>query len=128
MLWGLWFAGVFAYYQSGWLPEYRWLNLGTVLVEEAIGIARELGAVTFDFLRGAEEYKYRFGATDRIDSTILIPRGLPGSLLQLKARTRAVLRSQAEGQGANGSGARNLLSSRRGVMGDRSSVSRSPLT
>jgi len=97
MLWGLWFAGVFAYYQSGWLPEYRSLNLGTVLVDEAIAIARELGAVTFDFLRGAEDYKYRFGAADRVDSTILIPRGLPGSMLQLKARTRAVLRSRRTG-------------------------------
>ncbi len=96
MLWGLWFAGVFAYYQSGWLPEYRSLNLGTVLVDEAMSIARSLGAVTFDFLRGAEDYKYKFGATDRVDSTILLPRGLPGSLLQLKSRAKAILRSRPE--------------------------------
>jgi hypothetical protein len=88
LLWGLWFAGVFAYYQTGWLPESRLLNLGTILVAEAICTARDLGARTFDFLRGPEEYKYRLGAADRVDSTVLLARGLPGTVLRLKGRAR----------------------------------------
>ena len=39
------------------------------------------GARTFDFLRGAEPYKYRFGAVDRWDRTWMVPRGPAGALL-----------------------------------------------
>jgi hypothetical protein len=38
----------------------------------------------FDFLRGQEPYKYRFGATDRVDRSYLVPRGATGALLRLK--------------------------------------------
>jgi CelD/BcsL family acetyltransferase involved in cellulose biosynthesis len=92
LLWGLWFAGVFAYYQTGWLPESSPLNLGTILVDEAICTARDLGATTFDLLRGPEDYKYRLGAEDRVDSTVLLARGLPGTVLRLKARVRSARR------------------------------------
>jgi CelD/BcsL family acetyltransferase involved in cellulose biosynthesis len=37
---------------------------GMVLVGETIRLAAEEGCVVFDFLRGREPYKYRFGATD----------------------------------------------------------------
>lgn len=37
---------------------------GMVLVGETIRLAAEEGCVIFDFLRGREPYKYRFGATD----------------------------------------------------------------
>lgn len=88
VLWGLWFAGVFSYYQTGWLPEYKSVSLGTVLVDEAICMARDLQATIFDFLRGPEEYKYRFGASDQFDATVLVPRRLSGDLLALKERIR----------------------------------------
>jgi CelD/BcsL family acetyltransferase involved in cellulose biosynthesis len=88
MLYGFRWRDEFAYFQSGWLPEMAPLSLGTVLVAEAIRLARLDGAGVFDFLRGAEPYKYRFGAADRLDVTYLVPRGLMGSLLRVKYRTR----------------------------------------
>jgi CelD/BcsL family acetyltransferase involved in cellulose biosynthesis len=52
-------------YNSGLDPtQYSALSLGVVLTAAAIQKAIEDGRQTFDFLRGDEEYKYRFGAED----------------------------------------------------------------
>ncbi|WP_230530903.1 GNAT family N-acetyltransferase [Microvirga roseola] len=52
------------YYIGGFDPDFERLGLGTVLVGHAIAEAeREEGRV-FDFLRGQEPYKYRWGAAD----------------------------------------------------------------
>jgi CelD/BcsL family acetyltransferase involved in cellulose biosynthesis len=48
--------------------------------------ARSHGAELFDFLRGPEEYKYRFGAEDQIDEDWLVARGLTGRLLEMKSK------------------------------------------
>ena len=88
-LYGFCWRDVFAYYQTGWEPEWADANLGTVLVAEAIRLAGLAGARVFDFLRGAEAYKYRFGATDRVDRTWLLPRGAAGRALDLRYRLRA---------------------------------------
>lgn len=52
-------------YNSGLNPEsFPALSPGVVLTAMAIEHAIELGRQEFDFLRGDEEYKYRFGAQD----------------------------------------------------------------
>ncbi len=52
-------------YNSGLDPEaFGNLSLGVVLTAKAIELAIENGRKTFDFLRGDEIYKYRFGAKD----------------------------------------------------------------
>jgi CelD/BcsL family acetyltransferase involved in cellulose biosynthesis len=52
-------------YNSGLDPNaFGRLSLGVVLSAQAIEHAIELGHTTFDFLRGDEAYKYRFGAQD----------------------------------------------------------------
>ena len=56
-------------------------SMGSVLVYQGIRLAAAHGARTFDFLRGAEPYKYRFGAVDRWDRTWMVPRGPAGALL-----------------------------------------------
>jgi CelD/BcsL family acetyltransferase involved in cellulose biosynthesis len=86
-LWG----GVFAAFQSGWEPEWAAAHLGTVLDGETIRAARAAGARTYDFLRGAEGYKYRFGAVDRVDETWLLAHGGSGRLLDLRYRLKARL-------------------------------------
>jgi CelD/BcsL family acetyltransferase involved in cellulose biosynthesis len=53
------------YYLSGFDPEFRQYSPGTILVAHAIHEAIGEGDAVFDFLRGREEYKYRWGATDR---------------------------------------------------------------
>jgi CelD/BcsL family acetyltransferase involved in cellulose biosynthesis len=55
------------YYLSGYDPELEKLSIGTILVAHAIEQAVRDGATTFDFLRGAEEYKYAWGAKDRMN-------------------------------------------------------------
>ena len=52
-------------YNSGLDPaSFGKLSLGEVLTAWAIQWAIENGRATFDFLRGNEAYKYRFGAQD----------------------------------------------------------------
>ena len=52
-------------YNSGMdIVEFGKLSPGVVLTAAAIELAIEAGRHTFDFLRGDEEYKYRFGARD----------------------------------------------------------------
>lgn len=53
------------YYIGGFDPERAALGLGTVLVGHAISEAQREGRDSFDFLRGHETYKYRWGAVDR---------------------------------------------------------------
>ena len=84
VLFGFWYRDTFSYFQTGWSPDWKRYSLGTVLVSAAIAAARERGAAVFDFLRGTDEYKYRFGAVDRIDETVLYPTGLTGALLRWK--------------------------------------------
>jgi CelD/BcsL family acetyltransferase involved in cellulose biosynthesis len=53
------------YYLGGFDPRFRSLSPGTLLVAHAIEQALAEGALAFDFLRGAEAYKYRWGAEDQ---------------------------------------------------------------
>lgn len=55
------------YYLSGYDPSLEKLSPGTVIVAHAIHQAVRDGASTFDFLRGAEDYKYAWGAKDRLN-------------------------------------------------------------
>lgn len=80
VLYGFLWGDTFSYYQTGWDQAYARLSLGTVLVAETVSAVKAHGATVFDFLRGAEDYKYRFGAVDRHDTTWLAGRG-PSRLL-----------------------------------------------
>jgi hypothetical protein len=88
VLLGFWWQGCFSAYQSGWDAAYAPYSLGTVLVSETIRSAAAAGAHTFDFLRGAEAYKYRFGAVDACDETAVIVGGPAGVLVLARARFR----------------------------------------
>jgi CelD/BcsL family acetyltransferase involved in cellulose biosynthesis len=80
--------GWFGAYQSGWDTTYAPHSIGSVLVGRSIREVATAGGHTFDFLRGAEDYKYRFGAVDAYDDVYLLPRGLRGSLLALIAAAK----------------------------------------
>jgi CelD/BcsL family acetyltransferase involved in cellulose biosynthesis len=51
-------------YIGGFDPRWSALSPGTLLLGHAIEQATAEGAAAFDFLRGAEAYKYRWGAID----------------------------------------------------------------
>jgi CelD/BcsL family acetyltransferase involved in cellulose biosynthesis len=67
--------GTVYYYLSGYDPDLEKLSIGTLIVAHAIEEAVRDGATTFDFLRGAEEYKYAWGATDRMNRRRQLIRG-----------------------------------------------------
>jgi CelD/BcsL family acetyltransferase involved in cellulose biosynthesis len=97
VLYGFTWKDTFAAYQSGWDTRWARPSLGSVLTYHAIRLAADHGAHTFDFLRGTESYKYRFGAVDRHDRTWLLPKGPAGALLVARfwARQRPCARSRA---------------------------------
>ncbi len=99
VLYGFWWGQTFAAYQSGWDRTYAKNGLGNVLILHALEFAAGHGAATFDFLRGTEPYKYRFGAHDRWDRTWLVPRGPAGALLVARHRARARRGSQTRRTG-----------------------------
>jgi CelD/BcsL family acetyltransferase involved in cellulose biosynthesis len=57
-------------YIGGFDPRHATLAPGTLLIAHAIDSAMAEGAVAFDFLRGAEPYKYRWGAVDQAMFTL----------------------------------------------------------
>lgn len=93
VLYGFWWNDVFAYYQLGWNPTWARYSLGTLLLQQAIDMARSRKARVFDFLRGSELFKYRFGAHNRVDTTFIVPRGWSGAMLASAFSTRELLRS-----------------------------------
>jgi CelD/BcsL family acetyltransferase involved in cellulose biosynthesis len=88
MLYGFCWGDTFAAYQSGWDRSYARDGLGNLLILRAFEFAAGRGARTFDFLRGAERYKYRFGASDRSDRSWLVARGAAGRLLAARHRAQ----------------------------------------
>jgi CelD/BcsL family acetyltransferase involved in cellulose biosynthesis len=52
-------------YNSGFNPRYFETSPGWVLLGHMIQWAISNGREALDFMRGDEEYKYRFGAVDR---------------------------------------------------------------
>jgi CelD/BcsL family acetyltransferase involved in cellulose biosynthesis len=95
VLYGFWWRDTFAGYQHGWSREYARDALGNVLVLHALESASERGGRSFDFLRGKEDYKYRFGARDELDRSWLVARGPGGALLAAAARARRADRRAA---------------------------------
>jgi CelD/BcsL family acetyltransferase involved in cellulose biosynthesis len=61
-----------AYYIGGFDPAHGRLAPGTLLVGHVIDAAARAGACEFDFLRGAEPYKYRWGAASRPTFQLLL--------------------------------------------------------
>lgn len=55
---------VFYFYLGGFDPALERIGVGNLMVYEAMHAAQAEGARRFDFLRGREGYKYRWGATD----------------------------------------------------------------
>lgn len=92
---GFWWQGTFSAYQKGWEPSYAPFSIGSLLISEAIERAADAGAHTFDFLRGTEDYKYRFGAVDHEDETVVVPAGPVGALLLARSRALAVRDARA---------------------------------
>jgi CelD/BcsL family acetyltransferase involved in cellulose biosynthesis len=73
------YGGDILVYNSGYDPgQFRHLSPGIIVTARCIERAIELGRAKFDFLRGEEVYKYRFGGQDTEVRRLLIARpGIP---------------------------------------------------
>jgi CelD/BcsL family acetyltransferase involved in cellulose biosynthesis len=58
-------------YLGGYEPSLRGFSPGALAIEAAMARAREEAGTHFDFLRGAETYKYAWGAQDRPQYRVL---------------------------------------------------------
>jgi CelD/BcsL family acetyltransferase involved in cellulose biosynthesis len=97
-LYGFADSRAFYYYQSGWSPGFERLSLGSVLLAEAIDLASGLGLDEFDFLRGNEPYKHRFGAVEVDDVSYTRLRGLGGAVLSTRDAAASLIRDRRLGQ------------------------------
>jgi CelD/BcsL family acetyltransferase involved in cellulose biosynthesis len=75
------YGGVESAYQGGWDADWARLAPAKLLVVHAIRQAFEDGLLEYRFLRGAEEYKYRFAHDDRGLETIAVVKGARGRAL-----------------------------------------------
>lgn len=64
------YGGKYSFFIGGFEPEMMRMSVGTCLFARVLRHAIEEGATEFDFLRGEEEYKYRYGAINRDYKTI----------------------------------------------------------
>jgi CelD/BcsL family acetyltransferase involved in cellulose biosynthesis len=94
-LYGFVEPGRVSYYQSGWDPSLERYSLGSVLIGEAVELAVASGAHTFDFLRGDESYKLRFGAAVVADRSLERRRGPSGAVLAGRSLARSLVRRAA---------------------------------
>ena len=83
-VYGYEYADTFYYGPTGFHPDYARYSLGHLHILSLIEEAIKAGHKEFDFLIGAEEYKYRWQAIDRGNLQIIMTKkGLPDRL-QLK--------------------------------------------
>ncbi len=61
-------------YNSAWEWDYREFSPGWVLLTHLLQWATENGIEEFDFMRGDEDYKYKFGGLDRFIYRVLVTR------------------------------------------------------
>jgi len=62
-LYGFKYAGTYSYYLGGFDPDFAKYSVSSVLIFDLIDKATSERATSFDFLRGEEPYKLRWGAT-----------------------------------------------------------------
>jgi predicted ATP-grasp superfamily ATP-dependent carboligase/CelD/BcsL family acetyltransferase involved in cellulose biosynthesis len=76
---GLRFAGVESFYQSGRDPAWDRASVGTTLLDHSIEQAARDGMREYRMLRGDERYKQRYTQAAVPLSTIAVPRGVGGN-------------------------------------------------
>ncbi|MFY7954449.1 MAG: GNAT family N-acetyltransferase, partial [Armatimonadaceae bacterium] len=123
------------YYLGGFDPDFAKFSPGTVLTAHAIRYAIENDRSSrFDFLRGNESYKYKWGAVDRHNVRLALVRGRVGNVLtsagaaqlRLELRLKDRMHARFGGAGKPGAGVRGQESggsagnNRSSVAGSRS--------
>lgn len=83
-LYGFYYKRIFYFYQSGFDPAFKEFSVGLVIMGLAIRCAIEEGAIEYDFLHGAEPYKFLWTKRVRhLDRLELYPPGLEGRIWKI---------------------------------------------
>jgi CelD/BcsL family acetyltransferase involved in cellulose biosynthesis len=69
--------GKYFFFIGGFDPNFSRWSVGTCLFSKIFQHAIDEGATEFDFLKGEEEYKYRFGAQNREYKTLCLFKNTP---------------------------------------------------
>jgi CelD/BcsL family acetyltransferase involved in cellulose biosynthesis len=91
---GLRYAGIEWYYQSGRDPAFQKMNVGFVLLCHTIRCAFEDGMREYRFGLGGEEYKTRFSDFDPGLETVAVTTGVRGRLALAALRTGLDMRDR----------------------------------
>jgi CelD/BcsL family acetyltransferase involved in cellulose biosynthesis len=111
-LYGLRYGRTFSFYQSGFDPQYGRHSVGLVTMAMAIQQAIEEGAEEFDFLHGAESYKFHWAKQTRDLARIeLYPPGVLGRGLRAMTDARHSAGEWLRSFQPGGAEALNLVSS-----------------
>jgi CelD/BcsL family acetyltransferase involved in cellulose biosynthesis len=88
-------GGRYAFYQSGFDPDWSQMSVGFVLLATTVQSALEEGAEEFDMLLGDEHYKSRFTNATRSVHTVIMtrPRSAARALVVSEAAARRYGRS-----------------------------------
>jgi CelD/BcsL family acetyltransferase involved in cellulose biosynthesis len=89
------YGDVVSFYSTGYDREYSRYGPGRRIMATAIAAAIDEGAKEFDFLRGDEEYKNRWGTEMRHDLRIILPTSPRGRLIRLLRRAAVSVRRSA---------------------------------
>ncbi|MBS3909202.1 MAG: GNAT family N-acetyltransferase [Actinobacteria bacterium] len=73
-MYGFAFGGSFYYYLGGFEPDWGSLNVSTILIAQSIEDAIGEGLARYDFLRGDEPYKQKWGAVASGNRRVIIGR------------------------------------------------------
>lgn len=84
---------VVSFYQTGFDPDLRQYGPGRRIMAAAIRSAIEEGAAEFDFLRGDEPHKSRWGALVRCDQRLVSPAGGRGHFVHAAMRAGWAMRT-----------------------------------
>ncbi len=74
------------FYQMGWDPETALVSPGVVVMAESIADAIRCGCTRYDFLRGAEDYKWKWTSQFVAQTTVAIGWRLPARAALLATR------------------------------------------
>lgn len=81
-LYGFLHQRTFFYYLGGFDPKFRVISPGSLIIHHALIKAVDEGALTFDFLRGREPYKYTWGAKDMSTLRLRVAQSAEGRMLR----------------------------------------------
>ena len=113
------------YYQAGRDPGYERTSVGLVLLAHTVREACNDGLGTYALLRGGESYKDRFATRNPMFETLLVGRGVRGSVVQIGVRAAARL-SGSQGAAPARRSPRRLTGERSLVRASRAHAQRAP--